>query len=128
MDLVTQVQVLGSDDRCPQLSIVESAGVARAVVWPGVGATRRSMHRITLGAGSRTVRLKHPMEAVYYVMSGTARVLDGENGFEHAAVAGSMIFVEPETPYVIAGDGDGVEVVGGPCPPDPALYQEPVGS
>lgn len=81
------------------------------------------MHRITLHPSARTVPLVHPMEAVYYVMSGTASLLDDEAGTTDEAVTGSMIFVEPGTTYVIAADRETVEVLGGPCPPDPELYR-----
>lgn len=118
-----KVQVVDVDDRCPILPIVEGDGVVRAVIWPGMGATSRSMHRITLSPGSSTGLLRHPMEAVYYVISGVASVHDGANGTSEQLRPGSMAFVEPDTAYVLAAGAEPVELVGGPCPPDPSLYQ-----
>lgn len=116
------VRVLDAGDGCPELPIVAGEGVARAVVWPGVGATCRSLHRIGLGPGGRTRPLSHAMEAVYYVVAGSGVVLDPADAAEQALIEGSMVHVEPGTAYVFKAGPEGVEILGGPCPPDPALY------
>ncbi len=118
-----QIQVLGSGDDCPELPITERGGEARAVIWPGMGAKMRSMHRVRLPAGVKTVEFSHPMEAVYYVIGGTGRVLDLATRSDHDLVEGSMVHVEPETRYQFEAGDDGVEFLGGPCPADPALYE-----
>jgi mannose-6-phosphate isomerase-like protein (cupin superfamily) len=117
-----EIRVIDADDRCPELRLVQGDGVARAVIWPGMGAAVRSMHRITLRPGARTTSLRHPMEAVYYVISGMALVEDQSDGAPVRLRPGSMVFVEPDTPYVFAAPNDQVEIVGGPCPPDDSLY------
>ena len=119
-----QIQVLDAGDSCPSLPLVDGEGSARAVVWPGVGAKHRSLHLFELPVGGRTVEMKHPIEAVYYVIAGTALALDLADGAEQTATTGSMIFIEPGTPYVISADGDHARFVGGPCPPDPSLYPD----
>jgi len=81
------------------------------------------MHRISLGVGSRTIRLQHPMEAVYYVMSGTTAVTDPSTGQTSDLIAGSMALIDPGTPYTFIAGDDGAELVGGPCPADPAMYR-----
>ena len=117
-----RVSVFGLEADSPELPIVDGAGSAHAIVWPGVGAEIRSIHRISLGSGARTTEMSHPMEAVYYIIEGSGSVGDPSASTNDALVEGSMIFVEPNTAYVIsAGDG-GIEIMGGPCPPDPALY------
>ncbi len=40
------VRVLGFGADCPRLDIIENDGSAVAGVWPGVGASMRSMHRM----------------------------------------------------------------------------------
>lgn len=117
-----RIQILRDDEQCPGLPIVERGGSARAVVWPGVGAVLRSMHRISLGPHGRTVQLEHPMEAVYYVMSGSATALDESDMSRHALSAGSMAHIDPGTAYVFEAGGGGAEIVGGPCPADMRLY------
>jgi quercetin dioxygenase-like cupin family protein len=104
----------------PSLDIIASGGSARAVIWPAMGASLRSMHRISLGAGGRTVELEHPSEAVYYLMSGSGSVRDSLE--VHTLRMGSMFLVEAGTSYVIKAGAEGAELVGGPCPPDPSLY------
>jgi quercetin dioxygenase-like cupin family protein len=118
-----QVRVLDSGPACPMLPMIDGQGSARAVVWPGVGAEARSMIRISLAPGARTVELRHPMEAVYYVLSGAGQALDPASGEVQALVEGSMVHVEPGTAYRIVGGAGGMELVGGPCPADPALFK-----
>ena len=74
-----EVRVLDAGEECPALPLVEGEGVARAVIWPGIGAQLRSMHRISLAPGARTIPQRHPMEAVYYVLSGGGTVRDPEH-------------------------------------------------
>ena len=117
-----RVCVFGLEPDSPELPIVEGEGKAHAIVWPGVGAEIRSMHRFSLGAGARTTELCHPMEAVYYIISGSGSVTDPAEPTDESLVEGSMIFVEPSTAYVIQAGEAGIEVLGGPCPPDPSMY------
>jgi mannose-6-phosphate isomerase-like protein (cupin superfamily) len=117
-----EVRVLRAADHGPVLPIVEGEGSARPIVWPGSGAAFRTMHRIKLGGGSRTVPLKHAMEAAYYVICGEGVVRDPDNGGSEPLVEGSMIFVEPGTTYLIEAGSAGMLLLGGPCPADPAVY------
>lgn len=123
MNLTSRVAVLDADEHCPRLPLVTGNGEAYAVVWPGVGAEMRSMHRISLGPGSATVPQRHPMEAVYSVIGGGGMVRDPDTGAAEALVDGSMFHVEPGTAYVVEAGAGGIELVGGPCPADPALYR-----
>ena len=117
-----RVCVFGLEADSPELPIVEGAGSAHAIVWPGVGAEIRSIHRISLGGGARTTEMNHPMEAVYYIIEGSGSVGEPSEPGGEPLVEGSMIFVEPNTAYVIRANDGGIELMGGPCPPDPALY------
>lgn len=120
--MMDDVQVLTCDDHCPDLPIVEGHGRAQAVVWPGVGASMRSMHRIILKHRAMTVDQDHPMEAVYYVMAGTGTVIDPKGGTSDPIIEGSMVHVEPGTSYRFEAGPEGLTLLGGPCPVDPALY------
>jgi mannose-6-phosphate isomerase-like protein (cupin superfamily) len=121
-----EVTVVGGEDG-PTLDIVEGDGTARAVVWPGMGARLRSMHRISLGPGSRTVELRHESDAVYYVIEGGGEARDGGDDSAEPLVTGSMIHVDRGTAYTLAAGDDGMEIVGGPAPADPALYATEAG-
>ena len=118
---VREIQVLSVADG-PELAIVDGDGLARAVVWPGVGATLRSIHTISLGADARTIELSHPAEAVYYVMSGTGTAIDTTINEVQELRTGSMVHIEPGTRYILSAADGGLELVGGPSPPDPRLY------
>lgn len=126
-DIATEVssvvRVLADDRATNGLGLVEEGGSAWAVAWPGVGSHLRSMHRISLSAEGVTRRMRHPMEAVYYVISGDLVVEDIESGLRHRLVSGSMAFVEANTGYRFVAGQAGSELVGGPCPPDPGIYQ-----
>jgi quercetin dioxygenase-like cupin family protein len=115
-------RVLTLDDNCPALKLVEGDGRAVALVWPGTGAAQRSMHHIALHPGDHTVPQRHAQEAVYYVKSGAGSVLDPEAGTRDDLVEGSMIHIEPGTAYRFKAGIEGLELLGGPCPPDPDLY------
>jgi quercetin dioxygenase-like cupin family protein len=108
--------------RGPSLPIVEGEGSAHAVIWPGMGAQLRSIHRIELAEGARTVQLSHPSEAVYYVIDGSGDAVDVDAGEHQRLRPGSMVHVEPGTTYLLSAGETGVSIVGGPSPPDPALY------
>ena len=115
-------RVLTLDDSCPVLPLVEGAGKAVAVVWPGNGATHRTMHHVTLEDGAATVLQRHEGEAVYYVKAGTGCVLDPDAGSRDELIEGNMVFVEPGTPYRFVADAAGMVLLGGPCPADAAAY------
>ena len=112
-----EVRVLRTADHGPMLPIVEGEGSARPIVWPGIGAALRTLH------SSRTIVLKHAMEAAYYVIRGDGVVRDPDEGSSEPVVEGSMIFVEPGTAYAFEAKSAGMLLLGGPCPADPALYQ-----
>jgi len=119
-----RVQVLRADRDYVVLPLVEGKGEVRAVVWPGVSARHRSMHYITLAAGGCTVPHRHPdSEAVYYVISGEGAIADLDAGASHPVRPGSVVLVTPGSRYRIAAAAHSQLIcVGGPCPPDPALY------
>jgi hypothetical protein len=118
-----RVAVVSADERCPRLPIVTGPGEAQAVIWPGMGAEMRSMHRICLKPGGATIPLRHPMEAVYSVIGGGGTVRDPDSGAAEVLVDGAMFHVEPGTAYVVEAGDAGIELVGGPCPADPSLYR-----
>jgi mannose-6-phosphate isomerase-like protein (cupin superfamily) len=107
----------------PALQIVEGDGRAHAVIWPGMGARLRSIHRIQLRGGARTIELRHPSEAVYYVIDGSGEVVDADADQRQALRPGSMVHIDPGTTYVLSAGEEGISLVGGPSPPDPALYE-----
>jgi quercetin dioxygenase-like cupin family protein len=118
------IQVIDAHDRTVLLDIVASNGQAWPVIWPKTGATLRSFHRISLASGGATKLLNHPAEASYYVLSGKGHVRNADERFD--LFEGSMIHIEPHTNYLFVAD-DGLELIGGPCPTDPAIYNGAVG-
>ena len=120
MDLV---RVLESGNDCPELPIVEHGGTARAIVWPGVGALHRSMHLVRLDGGGRTKPLSHPSDAVYHLCEGSATVTDPDRGESFEIGVGAMLHIDAATTYRIQAAADGALLIGGPCPPDPAMYE-----
>jgi quercetin dioxygenase-like cupin family protein len=115
-----RIQVLPATG--PQLDIVEAGSSAEAIVWPGMGAELRSMHLITLAPGARTSDLEHPSEAAYYVIEGDGGVADIAKGVEFKLTTGSMVHADAGDGYRFQAGAAGLRIVGGPCPPDPALY------
>jgi mannose-6-phosphate isomerase-like protein (cupin superfamily) len=99
------------------LDIVERGGSAVAIAWPGSGSHVRSMHRLELEPGGCTVPLRHESEAVYFVAAGSGRVGDAP------LKPHDMVYVPRRTPYRFDAD-EAMTILGGPCPPDAALYGE----
>ena len=120
---VDAVRVLSGGEASPELPIVESGGSARAVVWPGVGALHRSMHLVNLDGDGRTKPLSHPSDAVYHVCDGSATVTDPDSGESFEVGVGAMLHIDAGTTYHIDAGADGAFLVGGPCPPDAAMYE-----
>lgn len=118
-----RVQVVRGAAGSVTLPLVASGGEAVAVVWPGVGSKHRSLHRLVLQAGGCTIDLRHPSESVYYVRSGGATVVDVDSGEQQSLVEGSMVHVDPSTAHRFEAGAEGAEIVGGPCPPDPSIYE-----
>jgi mannose-6-phosphate isomerase-like protein (cupin superfamily) len=122
MDSDGEIQVLPLAQG-PPLDIVEGEGRAQAVIWPGMGARLRSIHRIELSAGARTIPMCHPAEAVYYVIEGNGAAIDIGDGESQPLRPGSMAHIDAETTYRFGAGAGGLSLVGGPSPPDPALYE-----
>ena len=118
----TTARVLSFDADCPELPLVVGEGRAVAVVWPGSGASFRTMHHVTLDEGAETVVQRHDGEAVYYVKSGSGCVVDPDQGSSDQLSEGNMVFVEPGTAYRFVADAAGLVILGGPCPADITLY------
>jgi hypothetical protein len=110
-------------DSGPELGLVASGGTARAIVWPGMGAELRSLHRIELRSGGETVPQRHPNDAVYYVAAGSGEAIGGDGADRQALREGSMVHIDAATPYVLRAGDDGMLLLGGPAPADPSLYE-----
>ena len=117
------VQVIRASEPGPALPVVDTGGSARAVVWPGSGARQRSLHLINLDPDGCTVDLSHGSECVYHVSSGSGTMVDLDTGERFDAIAGSMFLIEPGTNHQFTAGQEGAVLLGGPCPPDPALYE-----
>jgi hypothetical protein len=87
-----------------------------------MGARFRSLHRISLPSGGATRELCHQEEAVYYVLAGAGSALERPGCSRQPLAEGAMAFIEPRTRYVLVAGDAGLELIGGPCPPDRALY------
>ncbi len=114
------VRIITPREWGPNLPLTEGDGAFRPLVWPALDAHARSLHHIRLEGGAATVPLKHPSEAVYYVIEGTAEVIEPEVS-RAPLTEGSMVHVDPGTTYQFI-TLRGVTIIGGPCPADPGLY------
>jgi len=118
----TQVRVIDSAAGCPEIPIVEGEGNAKVVLSPHNGATFRSFHLVTLHRNARTIVLSHTSDCVYYVIGGTGAIADAASDTRFALDEGAMVHIDAGDSYRIEAGDAGLKVVGGPCPPDEALY------
>jgi mannose-6-phosphate isomerase-like protein (cupin superfamily) len=83
-----------------------------------MGARQRSMWRITLEPGARTVTLGHSGEAVFYVESGAGELVTATDGRRPVA-GGSVVLVDPSTEYRFEASRSPLSILGGPAPSEP---------
>jgi mannose-6-phosphate isomerase-like protein (cupin superfamily) len=111
------VRVL-SPDAGQELELVRGPGSAQAIVGPHIGARRRSMWRIALEPGARTVTLGHSGEAVFYVESGAGELVTAADG-RRPVGDGSVVLVDPSTEYRFEAGRSRLCLLGGPAPSEP---------
>src|SRR5579862_1152413 len=107
-----------------------ATGTVTAAIWPGIGATARSIVRFLLDPGSSTLAFCHAGEAVYFVRAGSGAVVGtsvddppGTPPHEIQLSAGAVVHVSAGTTYRFqSGAADALDFIGGPCPPDPAWF------
>ncbi|MDU7840178.1 MAG: hypothetical protein E7J63_17965 [Pantoea sp.] len=119
-----QVKVVDSATDCPELDIVNGQGTVKVMFWPGNGSLKRSMHYHQLQDESSLFPLQHPFDCVYYVLKGAGTIKDGLTGEQQSLVEGSIIHIDKHESYTITAGNDGIDFVGGPCPPDDKLYEK----
>jgi hypothetical protein len=56
-------------------------------------------------------------------MEGGGEAIDAGADQRQALRRRSMVHIDPGTPYVLSAGEEGMSVVGGPSPPDLALYE-----
>lgn len=108
--------------RSPTIPIVEGAGSARVLLWPGNGAKYRTLQLIDLQTGDRTVDLSHATDAVFYVMKGAGTVIDARSKSSSELTEGAMVHIDAGDRYRFESN-PGMILLGGPCPADEELYQ-----
>jgi quercetin dioxygenase-like cupin family protein len=106
------------------LDVLAGAGDARVVVGPHMGAAHRTMAVVDLPPGAATRTLRHPGEAVWYVVSGSGHAVVPA-GEDLELDPGTMIHAGPGAAYAMQAGAEALRVVGGPSPPDRALHGGP---
>ncbi|MEH7253596.1 ectoine synthase [Neobacillus niacini] len=99
---------------------------AQALVWPGMGSIYRSMNYLEVSESNKTREFIHnDSEATYFIAQGTGKVIDVDSGEMFEVKKGKMILLDSGTRYVFeANGGEKLICIGGPCPPDSALYKK----
>ncbi len=119
-----EARVVQPTEWAEAIPLTGEGGVCLPIIWPGMGAVERSLHQFQLPVGVSTLVFEHPSEAVYYVISGEIDVVETAVGSSTRIDTGAMFHVESGTEYRFAGASELAVVIGGPCPADPALYQD----
>ena len=117
---MSQISVRRLDRDAEELPLVRGQGRASTLTGPRGAARERSLIYFDLASGGQSVDFRHPYEAVYYVVEGAGRVVDTDTGEAHAARGGVVIYLTADQGYRLEGPA---VFVGGPCPPDPALFE-----
>ncbi|WP_407180769.1 hypothetical protein [Bradyrhizobium sp. STM 3562] len=117
-----RVRVIDSAVGCPEIPIVRGEGNAKLVLSPHNGASFRSFQLVSLGSGACTIELRHPSDAAYYVIEGEGAIVDATTGVRFDLAEGHMVHIDAGDRYRIEAGAAGINVIGGPCPPDQDLY------
>lgn len=98
---------------------------SRAIVWPGMGARAGTIHFTTVQPGHSTQPRRFPnSELSFYAMQGRGKITDLDLFSEHPFDTMDMAHVLPGVLHQVANRGtDPLIIIGGPCPPEPALYE-----
>ena len=118
------IQIFSNIETNPTAPIIEGKGTAKAIVWPGVGASERSFFLIEMDKGSYTKVLNHSSESVYYVKEGSGLVIETNIDTNSKIIVGSMVHVEIGTSYSFKAGDNGLVLIGGPCPFDANILSE----
>lgn len=102
-----------------------SQGVAKAIIWPGMGAKFGSMHYFVMPPGEKNVPHSHEtMEDMFYVVQGKGYIIDGDNK-KHYFTKGDFVYVPPKCIHAVVSEGpEDFISVGGPTPPDAEMYKK----
>ena len=117
------VRVIDTSSNGVTIPIIEKNGEARAVLWPGNGSRFRSFQLISLFDGGATQALSYASDCVYYVVSGEGQIVDLGSDTVSPLAEGAMVHIDAGDTYRLRSDTK-VVILGGPCPPDPALYAD----
>ncbi len=112
-----RARIISPSEWGPELDVIKGEGRCLEIVGPRVSAVTRSLYWFDLPEGSATITLKHPDEAVYYIVSGSVRV-ESTSGPAITLPEGGMLHVRPATDYTIVAD-TATTFFGGPSPVDP---------
>jgi mannose-6-phosphate isomerase-like protein (cupin superfamily) len=117
-----RVRVIDSAVDCPEIPIVEGEGNAKLVLSRHNGASFRSFQLVSLEGGARTIELSHSSDCAYYVIEGEGSIVDATSLARFDLSEGHMVHIDVGDRYRIEAGTAGIKVIGGPCPPDEALY------
>jgi mannose-6-phosphate isomerase-like protein (cupin superfamily) len=112
------VKVVRLEEDAVELPLAPGGGRVRALLRPEI-SRERSLLYVELPAACASADLRHPHEAVYYVARGNGQVVDTDTGTAHQVRDGLMVYLTPGQGYRLVGPAI---FIGGPCPPDPTLF------
>ncbi len=120
------IKILDPEVDYVELPLVEGGeGVAKAIIWPGMGAKYGSMNYFVMPPGEKNVLHSHKEEEdMFYVVQGSGYILDGDKN-KHTFKKGDFVYVTPGEPHAVVSEGpEDFISVGGPTPPDEELYKK----
>ncbi len=110
----------------PNGPALPEGSTVKMMVWPGIGASRASLHFVKCDAGFEGTPHEHADgDDIGYVIEGEGFMIEWSDGVEvarHPFKAGDILYVEPGTVHSHVATTPLV-IVGGPCPPDPEAYR-----
>lgn len=109
-----------------ELSILDGKGVARAIIYPGMGAKYASLNYFVMKPGSKNTAHVHARsEDVIYVIQGQGIIKETETGNELRFKKGDILFIPEGVYHQVIPDGDEDYIgIGGPQPVDDSIFKD----
>lgn len=117
------IKILDPEKDYVEIPLIKG-GMAKAIIWPGMGAKYGSMHYFVMKPGEENVLHSHSNEEdMFYVVQGNGVIVDATNGAEHKFKKGDFVYVAPNIVHAVKSLGpEDFISVGGPSPADMEIY------
>jgi quercetin dioxygenase-like cupin family protein len=121
---MSSIRILDVNKDYVEIPLLKGGKKAKAIVHPGMGAKYASLNYVVMEPGDENILHVHKdSDDVIYIIQGEGVIADGE-GNESKFKKGDVIFIPAGTPHAVKARGKKPYIgIGGPQPPDQAMFR-----